>query len=106
MGPTSKPSAEAWTVPTGLALDVDGGQMYWTELDSERIRRANLDGSDVETLVSGADNAYGLALDVDGGQMYWTEADLGRIRRANLDGSDVETLVTSLEIPASIALGP
>ena len=78
----------------GLALDVAGGQIYWTAwtftfTDSEGgIYRANLDGSNVETLVTGQHLPYSLALDVAGGQIYWTaidpEAEEGGIYRANL----------------------
>ena len=32
----------------GIALDVDAGKMYWAEFFAHRIRRANLDGSDVD----------------------------------------------------------
>ena len=79
-------------------------RMYWTEVGLGRIRRADLDGANVETLVTGLDNLRFLALDVNGGQMYWTEVGLGRIRRADLDGANVETLVTGLGVPIGLAL--
>ena len=85
-----------------LALDVAGGQMYWTGIDLEEeegaIYRASLDGSNVETLITGTGALYSLALDVAGGQMYWTgidpEEEEGVIYRASLDGSNVEALIT------------
>ena len=80
-----------------IALDVDGGKIYWISdelatFSSIRgnIRRANLDGSNIETLITRAE-ASGLALDMDEGKIYWTAND--QILRANLDGSDVETLI-------------
>ena len=90
--------------PVGIALDVDGGQMYWS--DGGGIQRANLDGSEVTELVTGT-ATLGIALDVDGGQMYWcTSSDLGTIQRANLDGSEVTELVTGIsgQTPSGIAL--
>ncbi len=80
------------------------GKMYWTEFERDDIRRANLDGSGVEGLVtSGLDAPMALAL--GGGKMYWTEAVGEKIRRANLDGSGVEDLLTSgLGLPAGLAL--
>ena len=83
--------------PFGLALDVDGGKMYWTE-GHWRIRRANLDGSNIEFLIITGDRPSDLTLDVAGGKMYWTDdrGDIGwggTIRRANLDGSNRETLL-------------
>ena len=90
------------------------GKIYWVnshEKDegyiSTTILRANLDGSNVETLVTGV-NIWDLVLDEVGEKMYWMYwADYwspdGTIQRANLDGSNVETLVTGLFSP-SIAL--
>ena len=76
--------------------------MYWS--DSRRIQRANLDGSNIEDLVTGF-IPRGLALDVAGGKMYWmdyssVDYSSSTIRRANLDGSNIEDLVvTGLDSP-------
>lgn len=82
------------TSPRGMALDVDHGKLYWADHDSRKVRRSNLDGSDVEDLVSTELWPVGIALDVSGGLMYWTEYDVhtfnGTIRRADLDGSNIE----------------
>ena len=98
----------------GLALDVAGGQIYWTALtftftaSEGGIYRANLDGSNVETLLTGELFPFSLALDVAGGQIYWTgidpEAEEGGIYRANLDGSNVEALIAEQNVPNSLAL--
>lgn len=81
-------------------------KLYWTDWGTDRIQRANLDGSGIEDLVvgGGLDGPDGLALDVSGGKMYWTDAGASRIQRANLDGSSVENLVTGLGIPYGLAL--
>ena len=88
--------------PYGLALDLAGGKMYWT--NRRKILRANLDGSDIEDLITGLDKPYGLALDLAGGKMYWTDWGAGKILRANLDGSDIEDLITGLNTPNGLAL--
>ena len=92
--------------PHGIALDVAGGKMYWTDDSADRIQRANLDGSNVENLIiQGLIDPYGIALDVAGGKMYWADEGANRIQRANLDGSNVETLVSrGLDDPHDIAL--
>ena len=97
--------------PAGLALDVAGGKMYWTDRIQDDIRRANLDGTNIETLVTVPDWPTGLALDVAGGKMYWTISPAlsdgeGSIQCANLNGTNIETLVTGLDEPTGIALGP
>ena len=90
----------------GGAFDIGGGKIYWTGFGTDKIQRANLDGSNVEDLVtSGLNGPNGIAVDIAGGKMYWTDAEGDNIRRANLDGSNVEDLITSgLDAPGRIAL--
>jgi len=76
--------------------------MYWAENVLGQIRRANLDGSGLQTLLSGLPGPLGIDLDVTGGKMYW--ADGSGVRRANLDGSGQQTLVPRLPGPSGLAL--
>ena len=92
--------------PAGIALDVAGGKMYWTNFGTAKIQRANLDGTEVQNLVTiGLARPAGIALDVAGGKMYWTDFFTTKIQRANLDGTNIEDLVTTgLLVPYGIAL--
>ena len=92
--------------PQVLVVDPDSPPIYWTDLGTDKIQRANLDGSNVQDLVtSGLRSPSGIALDIAGGKMYWTDKDTDKIQRANLDGSNIEDLVTQgLDGPDSIAL--
>ena len=92
--------------PASIALDVDGGKMYWTNFGMDKIQRANLDGSNVQDLVTiGLARPAGIALDVDGGKMYWTDFFTAKIQCANLDGTNIQDLVTTgLFVPYGIAL--
>ena len=90
--------------PINIALDISGGQMYWTS--GCKIQRANLDGSNVEELVPSSKGIKeGIALDIDGNKMYWTIwGAVNKIQCANLDGSEVEDIVPGLKSPRGIAL--
>lgn len=102
---------------SGIALDVQGGKIYWTNQrwgDGSKIQRANLDGSNIEDLITGLEERpTSIALDIAKGKMYWTEPawrgeETGKIRRANLDGSNIEDLVKSKnteDLPPGV-LGP
>ena len=94
------------TGPEVLVVDPDAPPIYWTNYDTDKIQRANLDGSDVQDLVTqGLGGPFGIALDVVGGKMYWTDIYTDKIQRANLDGSNIEDLVTQgLSGPNGIAL--
>ena len=48
----------------GLALDVAGGKIYWTDSGTKDIRRANLDGTRIEDLITGLSEPVGLALEI------------------------------------------
>ena len=96
----------------GVRVTVSSGsgggtpKMYWTDVVTDKIKRANLDGSNVEDLITtGLSAPNGIALDVGRGKMYWTDFNNRKIQRANLDGSNVEDLITTgLTNPPGIAL--
>ena len=81
-------------------------RLYWTDWGTDKIQRANLDGSNVETLVAVGQHSWSLrdlALDEDGGKVYWTDG-RRRVQRANLDGSYIETLIITGDGTGGIAL--
>ncbi|MCY3684352.1 MAG: hypothetical protein OXH16_23395, partial [Gemmatimonadetes bacterium] len=71
-------------------------KMYWTDRGTRKIQRADLDGSNVEALVTtGLGQPNDIVLDIGGGKMYWTDYGTNKIQRSDLDGSNVEDLVTT-----------
>ena len=86
--------------------DSDLPQIYWTDDGSQKIQRSNLDGTNVQDLVTtGLGLPGGIALDMANGKMYWTDWSRSKIQRANLDGTNVEDLITTgLNRPWDIAL--
>ncbi|XP_077999980.1 von Willebrand factor D and EGF domain-containing protein-like [Glandiceps talaboti] len=95
-----------------MALDFDyqDRMVYWTDVDQRQISRCNLDGTDIEVIITvDVDifslGSYGLALDVVNRKVYWTDTGTGRIERANLDGSSREGIVTTnLYYPIAIVV--
>jgi hypothetical protein len=83
-------------------------KIYWTDNGSNKIQRANMDGSSIEDLVTtGIDFVRGMALDLSGGKIYWADAGTDKIQRANLDGSNIEDVVaTGLGSPFDVVLEP
>ena len=97
-----------------FVLDLTGGKMYWMEDNDPvsrgstrvrgTIRRANLDGSNVEDLLAviRAPWYFDFALEVGRGKIYWInsymedESHISTILRADLDGSNIEVLVTGI----------
>lgn len=95
--------ASSFFKPASIALDLPGGKMYWTDLVSATIRRANLDGSQMETVYTDpfGRSPRGLALDLENSRMYWGqdtefEGVGGAIYVANLDGTNLDFVATGL----------
>lgn len=88
--------ADEVELPYDLAVDPAGGKVYFTDAQSRTLRRANLNGTNEEILVStGLSVPAGVGLDTAAGKVYWTDLGTNRIMRANFDGSGVETVIAS-----------
>jgi uncharacterized delta-60 repeat protein len=90
--------------PRRLAIDAANGKMYWTDPGNTSISRSDLDGTNIEVLVTGLTTPRGIALDVAGGYMYWVDSGTNKIQRATLEGAFIEDLVTSAGVVRGIAL--
>ena len=69
-------------LPDSIAVDPEGGKMYWTEGGWPTIRRANLDGSGVEDFLT-VPAPTGLA--IFNRRLYWTDAITKEIHVASLN---------------------
>ena len=114
--------------PKQLHLDKANGKLYWSDREGMRVMRANLDGSQIETLVQtgqGENDRHdqtrwcvGITVDPKRRQIYWTQkggdnAVVGRILRAGIDipkgetaanRSDVEVFFNGLPEPIDLEL--
>ena len=92
---------------TSLAVDMAGGSLYWTEKTSDRtgkIRRANLDGTNVQLVKDLTSVPHSIAIDTANDKLYLTNS-WGKIQRINFDGSNFESnLITGLDVPKHLAL--
>ena len=124
-------SAGGTFTPKQIQIERQTGKLYWCDREGMRVMRANLDGSNIETLVDtsqgdprpGADATkwcVGIAVDVEGGKFYWTQkggdnAGAGRICRANIEVPpgqtpakryDIEVLYDGLPEPIDLDIDP
>jgi hypothetical protein len=109
-------------------FDKKRGKLYWSDREGMRVMRANLDGSNIETLVETGHSdrdrrdqrnwCVGIAVDPERGKIYWTQkgpdnAGEGRIFRTNLEiptgetpanRTDIELLFAGLPEPIDLDL--
>jgi hypothetical protein len=88
--------------PDGVAVDVAGGHVFWTNMglpnaNDGTVMRADLDGKNVMTIVKSGDTytPKQLKLEPQSGKLYWSDREGMKVQRANLDGSMLETLIVT-----------
>jgi hypothetical protein len=65
------------------------GELYWADLDTNKIGRANLNGSSANASFISPSRPLGGGVAVDAGHIYWASW-WGYIGRADRDGTDVD----------------
>jgi len=115
--------------PKQLQIDKPNGKLYWSDREGMRVMRADLDGSNIETLVDTSQGdsrpgpdpnkwCVGIAVDADAGELYWSQkggdnAGQGSILRTSLDipkgqtpanRTDIELLYGRLPEPIDLDL--
>ncbi len=86
----------------GMAIAPSIGKIYWVAENLQVIQRANLDGSDVETLPVPVASFFDVEVDDVAGALYWTNGD--EIWRGNLDGTSSTAIVGDTDQPYYLAL--
>ena len=75
-------------------IATDGMHLYWADTDSDKIQRANLDGSgvtDLATETDGVNNPAGIF--IHDNYLYWANTGSNRIQRTDPNGSNIVDLV-------------
>ena len=87
---------------------LETGKLYWTTND--KIQRADLDGSNIQEIVTDKKNLRGITVDSIDEKIYWTVAwtlntdVVPKIQTADLDGSDIQDLVERVGNAQGIAV--
>ncbi|HTE40241.1 MAG TPA: hypothetical protein VK629_05405, partial [Steroidobacteraceae bacterium] len=125
-GDVERKDQSRWCV--GIAIDVAGGKVYWTQKGADNanqgtIKRASLElpaganpanRKDIEVLFSNLPEPIDLELDLKARHIYWTDRGDNTVSRAPMDGkkagfdpgkrTDREVLVTGMHEAIGIAL--
>ncbi|MFV9507692.1 MAG: hypothetical protein AB4911_24335 [Oscillochloridaceae bacterium umkhey_bin13] len=101
-------------MPRGLAFDIKHDRIYWGDVWSNAIYRANADGTDIEIVYDGGRRIQDIFIDNEHDLLYWAEPKplsetnnqaVSAIFRASLDGENKEELGSLPESVIAIAVG-
>jgi len=106
--------------PKQITIAPKSGKLYWCDREGMKVMRANLDGSDVEVLVSTGSTAQdredmcrwcvGVTVDETNGYFYWSQkgpskGKQGRIFRAQINNpSQIEVVMINLPEPIDLEI--
>uniref|UniRef100_A0AAX7THR8 Nidogen 1a n=1 Tax=Astatotilapia calliptera TaxID=8154 RepID=A0AAX7THR8_ASTCA len=102
----AKPVLHLPKVIIGVAYDCVEKMVYWTEITSPSISKANIEGGEPTSVIS-LESPEGIAIDHLGRTMFWTDSAKDHIEVASLDGSNRRVLInTDLVNPRAIIADP
>jgi cysteine-rich repeat protein len=81
--------------PTSLAVDEAADKLYWSDAADRRIRRADLDGSDVEAVIDVGASTSSISVDPIRRKLYWSESPPSgpiRVRSVDIGGTVPQTV--------------
>ena len=86
-GKGSKPiNIQSSQVASGIDIDCMKGHVYWTDTTNRLIKRADINGKNVETFLDESMKfPEGIAIDWVSRNVYWTDAGKDTIEVANVD---------------------
>ncbi|XP_022782763.1 low-density lipoprotein receptor-related protein 6-like [Stylophora pistillata] len=92
--------------PYALGMDITDNRVYWTGVYQNSIRRAFINGTSPEVVVSvNVRNPAGLAVDPVGGNIYWSDTYTKKIEVSRMDGTMRKVLIDKdLDKPMDIIL--
>jgi uncharacterized protein YjbI with pentapeptide repeats len=85
-------------------VDTVNDKIYFDDQNSDELKVANLDGSNMQTVNTNGTRIYGMQIDHEVNKLYWSGRDSGELYRADLDGANLEVLQTGIASPRGIAL--
>ncbi|CAB1311679.1 unnamed protein product, partial [Coregonus sp. 'balchen'] len=91
----------------GVAYDCVEKMVYWTDITSPSISKANLQGGEtIPVISSDLESPEGITIDHLGRTLFWTDSMKDRIEVSSLDGTQRRVLIdTDLVNPRAIILG-
>ncbi|KAJ5932151.1 hypothetical protein N7516_006640 [Penicillium verrucosum] len=99
-GKAQKSIIKGQSLPDGLAVDSSSGRMFWTCMGipgqpDGAVYSANVDGTDIETVVApgNLNTPKQLAIDSVAQTVYFCDREGCRVYRCAFDGSDLEVLI-------------
>jgi uncharacterized protein YjbI with pentapeptide repeats len=94
-------------VSVGQVSALNFSKIYFSDQSDGTLNRCNLDGTNLQTLLTGFGGIEGLALNAECGQLYWSDFSTELIQKSNLDGSVIVDIAEgSLSSRVALAIDP
>ena len=108
VGTTIQTTLRSGQYINSIALDHFRGRIFWYDIFTRMIYKANLDGSGIQVLIRyGVSFCEGIAYDWSTDNIYWTDSWHDWIEVARSDGSNRKILISgNMQQPRGIIVDP
>ncbi|XP_046581527.1 prolow-density lipoprotein receptor-related protein 1-like [Haliotis rubra] len=99
------PVSDSGQGPEAIDYDPVTSQMFWSNIRSDKIKRADLDGGNERIVRSETETPRGIAVDYINRLMFYTEEKIDIVAMLNLSSSEHKVLVrTGMDRPLAITI--
>ena len=111
MDGSNRVSIAAHTSPSvkelrGIAIDFQSSRLFWVSANGEKIQSSNMDGGDVQTILTVPSGSWPVGIGIFGDRIYWTGHNSKMVKSCTKTGQDVQTLYTGTGSPLHLAIVP
>ena len=93
--------------PSGIDIDTVNNKVYWSDFNTGSLYRADLDGSNPETVTMGFNDPTGVAVDPVNNHAFAMGYNNGSVSRVGFDGTGLAGIITGTGgQPVGIAVDP
>ncbi|CAK8990902.1 Low-density lipoprotein receptor-related protein 5 (LRP-5) (Low-density lipoprotein receptor-related protein 7) (LRP-7) [Durusdinium trenchii] len=89
---------------SSLVVDTARRKLFWTNFGTNAIYRCDLEGKEMQPLITDLHSPSALALAPNAGKLFWLERASGKLWRATVEGTHVEELLHDLPDPWALAV--
>ena len=79
-------------VPYGIAIDFQSSRLYWADGGYNRVQSSNLEGTDIQTVITLPRDSVPFGIALHGGRIYCTNWITKRLQSFTTAGQDVRVL--------------
>lgn len=91
----------------GITIDFQTSRLLWACADGDKVQSSNMDGGDIQTIITVPSNSWPFGIGMFADRIYWTNYNLKTLSSCTRTGEDYRILYTgTISSPFHLAMVP